>query len=173
VSIITTPSTAANILSYGALGELPMVRDSENHPFPSGPVENESGPAYSIQEIPGKGQGIIALRKIERFEVFMIDAPILILNRMVVEEASGQLRRQILRQAFAQLPSDTKRQVLMLAKSTGGENWHDIFSTNAAGITISEESHLGLFLEISVSPCLAGIYDLESLTTSHVLLRRG
>ncbi len=155
VSLITTPHTAADTLGADALEDRPYHGGSRKRSYLPGPVVNAEGPAYSIEQTPGKGLGVVAKRKIRQGEIIMLDFAALIVGKMFLEDTEPRLRRRVLKRGIAQLPESTQEKIFALAKSTGGEEIDDILGTNTCSVKLgSEESHLGLFPEVSVSSLL-------------------
>lgn len=146
VSIITTPEIAANspalIAQLSAIGDLGL--GDGRH------VVTEK-PPYVVRDIPGKGKGVIATRRIGRGEVFMVDYPSVLAD----VEFPGRVRHDegvlLLQRAMDQLADS--QEVLSLARSSrsGAAVPEDVMRTNTFGITVAERSRLALFPKISVS----------------------
>lgn len=154
-SLITAPQTAADTVGADALEDRPFYGGSRQRVFVPGPVAgaNGTGPSYAVQQTPGKGLGAVARRKIRQGEILMLDFPALIVGKKFLEDTQPRLRRRVLRRAIAQLPAATQDKVFALSKSTGGEELDDILGTNTCSIKLgTNEMHLGLFPEVSVSP---------------------
>lgn len=63
------------------------------------------------------------------------------------ERFSQQRQGDMLREAVGRLPEETRRDVLGLARSTGGEVVRDAIRTNAFGVEIEGVNHMALFVE--------------------------
>jgi hypothetical protein len=148
VAILTTPETAAGLVGTAALGD-EVVALSNLAP---GPVWNGDGPAYTVEDIPNKGKGVIARRVIGKGEVFMVDFPALIAETAFMAALNPNMRKASLRRALDGLPKETQDRVLDLAKSTGGDQIVDVFQTNTCSFSLGDaKAHMGLFPEVSVS----------------------
>lgn len=143
VSIITTPEIAAS--SVDLLTTLNAAQDPQ--------LGNQAPdpPPYEVREIPGKGMGVVATRRIRHGEVLMVDYA----SILVDTEFPGRVRRekghQLLQRAMEQLPNSDG--VLSLARSSkaGAPLPEDVMRTNTFGMTISDRSRMALFPRISVS----------------------
>jgi hypothetical protein len=112
--------------------------------------ENDEFP-YEIKELPGRGKGVIARRKIKQTEIVMVGFPAVVADDEFLGLRMGEedVGRTMYRQAFRQL-TDLDR-VMRLAKSAGGDIFEDVMKTNSFGFYIGERNYQGLFPEISVS----------------------
>ncbi|OIW29330.1 SET domain-containing protein [Coniochaeta ligniaria NRRL 30616] len=137
VSIITTSEIAAS--SPDLLAKL-----TSGH---TGASQSEI--PYTVRDIPGKGKGLFATRRIERGQVFMEDYPSVLAD----VEFPGKVRRDqgqlLLQRAIGQLAQS--EEVLSLARSsiTGAPVQEDVMRTNTFGITVGERSRMALFPKIS------------------------
>lgn len=149
-SIITTSEAASNLIAGDAMEDRPWYGSSKKRVFAPGPIVSKEGPAYTTKQYPGKGMGVMALRKIEQGEILMLDLPALIVGKQFLEDIEPRLRRRMLRRAVAQLPKNTQEMVAKLGRSTGGEVIDDILGTNSCSFSLGErEMHLGLFPEVA------------------------
>ncbi|KAL1844839.1 hypothetical protein VTK73DRAFT_1692 [Phialemonium thermophilum] len=170
LSAITTPEIAASLAPK--LMDPYVSWEEPKHSFRTGPIVGSADagnetttpppPPYHIVPVPGRGQGVVALRRIRRAEVFMVGVPAVLVATttpavaMVVEGVDHQDGRQwrgLLEEAFERLPC---RDALMaLARSAGhGTPAEDVLRTNMFTIPVEGLAHQGLFLEISVSTWL-------------------
>jgi len=151
VSILTTPETAASLAGAKAVGD-EAITEVLHKGFRPGPVWSAGGPAYVVEEIQGKGKGVIARRFIRQGEVLMIDFPALITEKDFMARLHPNMRKASLRRAFDGLPKETQNKVLELAQSIGGDQLLDIFQTNTCSVALGDgKAHMGLFPEVSVS----------------------
>ncbi|KAI1375495.1 SET domain-containing protein [Hypoxylon crocopeplum] len=140
VSIITTPEAAANSVE--------ILNDSgytHTKPFVNDSVEA----AYKMADIPGKGKGLVATRRINRTEVIMADwaSVVVDLNFPIsVRRAQGY---HLLHRAADQL-SDPDR-VLQLARNSASsaDIMEDVLRTNAFSFSLYGEPHMALYPEVS------------------------
>jgi len=139
VSIITTSEIAASSPELLAKLTTPIV-ETASVEFP-----------YTVRDIPGKGKGLFAARRIARGEVFLEDYPSVLAD----VEFPGRVRRDqgqlLLQRAIEQLGQ--AEEVLSLARSStaGAPVQEDVMRTNTFGITLGERSRMALFPKISVS----------------------
>lgn len=151
-SIITKPATAADLIGADAMEELPRHGALGNRSYTPGPVSTADGPAYEIQDVPGKGKGLVAKRKIKQEEIVMLDFPALIVSTSFLMDTKAHFRRRLLKKAIARLPEATQKLVYDLSRSTGGEMIDDILGTNTCSFNTGDnEPHLGLYPEFSAS----------------------
>lgn len=159
LSLATRAEVAANLVGLGALDPPEAAAGASREMlrrFRTGPVDGddgeEGGPAYDVLDLPGKGKGVVARRKILQGEVFMVDYPLLLAETSALGEMPAGVRAAVAKIVFDGLPEAAKAKVLSLAKSTGGDEVLDVFSTNSCGVTMADgTAHLGLFPEVSVS----------------------
>jgi hypothetical protein len=106
---------------------------------------------YEVQDLAGKGKGVIAKRSIQQGEIFMVSFPAVVLAEEFergIEGMSGDDRLQLYEVAFNRLAN--KQRALSLAASAGGHPEEDIMKTNAFGIAIGSAQYSALFPEIAV-----------------------
>jgi hypothetical protein len=143
ISIVTTPELASSLVASNALSD-PTVSPLFQHP--------PRLDAYRIVDIPGKGKGVVATRKLKRGEVFMVEFPALLLGVSFLRDAKAHHRRRLVKRGVEQLPADTRRGVYELCRKKGGYVLDDILGPNAVRVPVTEEEEaMGLFLEFSVS----------------------
>ncbi|KAI8958061.1 SET domain-containing protein [Daldinia sp. FL1419] len=140
ISIITKPETAANavdILNDSGWTHLKHF------------VNNSAGPAYEVTEIPGKGKGVIAMRRIKRAEAIMADWAALIVDLDFPTSIVRTEGYRLLHRAVDQM-ADPDR-VLELARSSAfsGDIVEDVLRTNSFSFTLADESHMTLYPEVS------------------------
>lgn len=143
VSIITTPEIAASSLE--------ILNDSGETHLRS--VANDSaGAAYEVAEIPGKGMGLVATRRINRAEAIMADWASLVVHLDFPTSVKRMKGYRLLHRAVDQLLEPDR--VLELARSSTFSNdiVEDVLRTNAFSYPLAGESHMVLYPEVSVSP---------------------
>ncbi|SPO00215.1 uncharacterized protein DNG_03062 [Cephalotrichum gorgonifer] len=149
-SIATGAQTAANLLGMGGLDDL-IAPATSPHLFSTGPTEDVvgGGPAYEVQDIPGKGKGVIASRTIRRREVFMVDYPLLMVEGALIEGMDLAGRRGVLQGLVAGLGDEGRGRMLALARSGGEDEAMDLFVTNGCGVEVWGRMHTGVFPEVA------------------------
>ncbi|KAK3293646.1 uncharacterized protein B0H64DRAFT_477154 [Chaetomium fimeti] len=112
-----------------------------------------TSPPYELRDMPGKGKGLIATRKISRGEVFMVDYAAVVADTKLpgrVRQAQG---RQLLSEAIERLPGADE--VLSLARSSPDPDnvpaGEDVMTTNSFGVEINGKGYMALFPRIAVS----------------------
>ena len=144
MSIITRPETAARSLHL--LDEwLPTVYRER--------IRTKNGttdPPYKIVDIPGKGKGVIATRRIARYETIMVDYAHLLIDidfPVVVRREEGY---EMLLKATAQLPNPNS--VLGLGRSNpwAGNPVEDVLRTNAFHTPLADSDHMALYPDVAV-----------------------
>ncbi|KAK4108499.1 SET domain-containing protein, partial [Canariomyces notabilis] len=113
-------------------------------------VGNES-PPYQVQDIPGKGKGVVATRKISRGEVFMLDYAAVLVDTQMPSRIKRDQGRQLLREAIERLPA--ARKILDLARSSLDPDnvpaAEDVIKTNSFQVDIGGKGYMALFPEIA------------------------
>lgn len=149
LSVITMPVLAASMVD--ALDDSVVPPKLRDH-LPSSLAAEGSSPAYVIKDIPGKGKGLVAQRQIRKWEVVLVDYPVMLAHLGLFDVVGPELREDILDRALRQLPEEQQGEILSLARSTGGETVEDILRTNIFGVELGIEiPHLGLLPIGSVS----------------------
>lgn len=156
VSIVTTPEVGADLVGSGALLDVEDMPWPHPRPlFVPGPVSAGEVPAYEVRSLPGKGKGVVASRKVEKGETFMLDYPAIILSDDFEEDGKPKVKESVLEKAISRLPEATRLQVLGLAKSYQSDRIKlpllDIMDTNTCQVALGDHVlHIGLFPEIAV-----------------------
>ncbi|KAK4195038.1 hypothetical protein QBC40DRAFT_259412 [Triangularia verruculosa] len=175
VSFLTTPETAAGLVAV--INRVADQWADRRHFKPQEEIQHPDLP-YAVISIPGKGKGVIATRKINRFETIMRSFPAIIADNAFFpkeeeDEAGVKFKvteggtrkatpaggpdgskgfvkgRRYYHRALEQLGD--RQRVLNLARSRKGEMHvlEDVIRTNAFGMTINGRDCKGLFPEIA------------------------
>lgn len=122
---------------------------------PAAPAPAESRqkpPPYEVRDIPGKGKGVVATRKISRGEVFMVDDAAIVADSQFPRRVRRDQGRLLLWEAFARLPAADS--VLSLARSSPNPASvpavEDILKTNSFSVDIGGKGYMALFPKIAV-----------------------
>ncbi|EAA28732.2 SET domain-containing protein [Neurospora crassa] len=130
LSLIVSPTTAANLLGIGALDDDPAPWASH--------VRKQRETPYQITDVKGKGKGVVATRSIKQGEILMVDVPALLISeeflRETEREGKGHLRRRMVKRGLEQLPESTRRKVLELQKGSGSYEIDAILGINLKGL---------------------------------------
>jgi hypothetical protein len=124
------------------------------------------GQPWKIVNIPGKAKGVVATRKVRKYETFMVDQAAVVVDMEAEKALSGEVNRGLLMRAVEQLlvPGmirDMSAAHAGLDSHDGGEDGgdeeegkleDDIMRTNAFGSTVAEVESRALYPLISVSP---------------------
>ncbi|SPO04395.1 uncharacterized protein DNG_07080 [Cephalotrichum gorgonifer] len=164
ISIITTPETAAE--AVGLLEDPDPRWYKWNEPTAPPPVDaggEGEAPPYELREIPGKGIGLVATRKILRGEVILSD-PATVISMLGPPQGISAAHKGILaRKAFSQLGEETRRDISELTGAEGGFGVEGIFSDNMFTIVLAgRQRHRGLFTRVAtklLSPLLTASTD--------------
>jgi len=145
ISIITTPAVAADTASI--VQESGVLWEAKgNSPGATIPADKDS--TYEVRNLPGKGKGVVARRRIQRGEVVMVDPVTMIVSLGYLRAFDEDQRSRLLDRAIELLPDGSI--VMKLAADTGGHPVEDIFRTNSFEISLNDEPHLGIFAELAV-----------------------
>ena len=151
ISMVTTTATASHLIGLQAFSDKPLPLASRRH----GPQET----AYEIVPVHGKGRGVVAIRRIRRGEILMVDVPALLVGISFLADTKPHHRRRLLKQALSQLPRETRGKVYGLHRSSSKYEVDAILGPNSNTVMVAgDEVHVGLFPEAAVcpSPHLAG-----------------
>jgi len=149
VSIIDVqPSTSNNATS--AVASLAQFLSSA----PARETAQRPSPPYEMRDIPGKGKGLIATRKIPRGQVLMVDHAAVVADERFPTQVRREHGRQLLREAIERLPM--AQEVLSLARSSSDPDnvpaAEDVMKTNSFSVEIGGKAYMALFPRIAVGP---------------------
>ncbi|ORX95668.1 hypothetical protein BCR34DRAFT_441204, partial [Clohesyomyces aquaticus] len=148
VSVIVTPSLAARI----AKDEL-LENDPAHNFLPLSLASKlKEDPPWSVREVPGKGMGVFAARRIERFETVMVDQASVLEDIDAEKALSTTEEREMLARAFKQLkfPEALMNMSAEHARrEERGQLEADIMVTNSFGTEIDGTNIRALFPQIS------------------------
>ena len=143
ISIIGPASITADLIAQGAFVD---------RPDPPVAIKREAGgPAYRVVDVPGKGKGVVAARKIKRGEILMVDLPAVLVSTGFIMETKPHHRRRLMKAAFSQLPEKTRKAVYGLRRGPEKHVVDQILGTNSNGVGLGEsEGYVGLFVKAAV-----------------------
>ncbi|KAI1138320.1 SET domain-containing protein [Hypoxylon sp. FL0543] len=141
VSIITTPETAANSVE--------ILNDSGYTHTKSFISNNGAGAAYEVVDIPGKGKGVIATRRISRAEPIMADWAALVVDLNFPTSVKRAQGYRLLHIAVDQLSEPDR--VLLLARNNvfSADIVEDVLRTNAFSFALAGETHMALYPKVA------------------------
>ncbi|KAK3984220.1 hypothetical protein QBC44DRAFT_389009 [Cladorrhinum sp. PSN332] len=153
LSILTTPETAAGLVP--TISDIKPPWGSRAHLAAKGMLDSLHGNdrPYALIDIPGRGTGVIATRKIKQFETIMTSFPAVIVDNEFFperEEEKGNEEASEFFDAILEGLGDKER-LLGLARSRG-KGVHpveDVVRTNAFGMTLNGRKSKGVFPEIA------------------------
>jgi len=147
LSVITIPAVAAGLASNLQHPDIPWLEHRRRSPFVANPTK-----PYRVQEIPGKGAGVIATRPIPQDTVIMLELPVLLKISDTTPWSHGQDGLLLLmQQASKRLGWEDQNTLLQMARQGKGYILADIFSTNAFRVEVEGVDHSGIYPEIAVS----------------------
>ncbi|KAI1454593.1 SET domain-containing protein [Annulohypoxylon moriforme] len=140
ISIITTPETAADSIE--------ILNDS-GHTHTKSFTDNDADAAFEVIDVPGKGKGVIAKRRINRAEAIMADWASLIVDLNFPTSVKRAQGYRLLHLAIDQLSNPDL--VLQLARSSSfsADIVEDVLRTNAFSYTLAGDSHMALYPKVS------------------------
>ena len=150
ISLITSPDVAAEAA--------PLLEDRNPQWYKTSPsvppLDGDFTPPYSVEEVPGRGKGIIATRDIRKGEVVITEPATMI--SMTPPRGIRPKQLTILSQTvLEQLPDVRRKRVLEMASMPDLDPLWGRFDTNAFGVFLTgENEHRGLFPEIAASVCI-------------------
>ncbi|CAG8984139.1 hypothetical protein HYALB_00006242, partial [Hymenoscyphus albidus] len=155
ISFFTTPSIATKVLSLPAFTN-PSLLDSAND-FANAPWE--------VRNIPGKGKGLFATRKLERGDLILANTPLGAYNTHAFTADPGLapgLGYQYLRKTLEQLPEKSQESFLGAATHAEGDVVVERIKTNAY---VGEIGGGGAFYDIINHDCRPNSMYYHSATT--------
>ncbi|KXX78306.1 SET domain-containing protein 5 [Madurella mycetomatis] len=144
VSIIDIPSSNASDVTstVASISDLLLTDD---------PTTEQEPPPYELQDIPGKGKGLVATRKISRGQTFLVDYAALVADTKFPSRVKRDQGRQLLREAVHRLPAADL--ILDLARSSSDPDnvpaAEDVLKTNSFSVDIGGKSYMALFPHIA------------------------
>ncbi|KAI0879791.1 SET domain-containing protein [Annulohypoxylon maeteangense] len=140
ISMITTPETAADSIE--------ILNDS-GYTHTKSFADSDTDAAFEVIDIPGKGKGVIARRRINRAEAIMADWASMIVDLNFPTSVKRIRGYRLLHLAADQL-SDPDL-VLQLARSSSfsADIVEDVLRTNAFSYTLAGDSHMALYPKVS------------------------
>ncbi|KAL1865942.1 hypothetical protein VTK73DRAFT_4948 [Phialemonium thermophilum] len=160
ISLITTPELAASA-SLG-LDDVAVPAATRDHPtsscspyyraFPNStatPPGSRTQPAFEVTELPGRGLGSVARRRIRKWETVVAGYPAILAQMDFMDVLSPEQIREVMARAVGQLPLEQQQEVFALDRSTGGGMIQDILQTNIFGVTVEGVLHMALVPEAS------------------------
>ncbi|EJT82580.1 hypothetical protein GGTG_02553 [Gaeumannomyces tritici R3-111a-1] len=152
ISVVTTPELAAS-LTGGILDDGAVPASQRDHPSsPMSPGRHGGDElAYEIRDLPGRGKGVVATRRIGAWEVIMVQFPAMVMQMDLWEAVtSPKQSRRLLNKAVRQLPPDTQERIKGLARSGRVQDpLEDVLRTNVFGLDLNGVLHMGLFVGAS------------------------
>ncbi|OAA66884.1 SET domain protein [Niveomyces insectorum RCEF 264] len=152
LSVISTPEMAANLVA--ALDDTrvpPRLRDHPASSMADRAVRAAAGP-YVIKNVPPRGKGLMARRRVPKWEQALIGFPIMIARMDFLEVVAPAARKQLEDRALHQLPPAAQTAIMALAHGNRPIVDRDfvlehIFRANIFGIEIADVSHFALQVE--------------------------
>lgn len=155
ISLISPPTVASFIAGLLLARPEPWGHAPS---YQSSPPELER--RVSVQEIPGKGKGLVANSHIRKGDVILKETPVLLGFADGVEGIRRQLNPLLLKTAVRGLPERQQSRLDELAVTTGGEYYEDVLRTNSFTIEVDNTKFSALFPDIAVcSGCLGHVLE--------------
>jgi len=142
-SIVTTPETAAD-----SAGILDMDVQATHL---VGGEEDTSGAPYKLVDVPGKGKGMVATRRIAKYEQIMVDFASLVVDVSFASLVPAWTGYQLLRLATARLSDPGSVLELDKSNSDALDPIENVLRTNAFSTYLSGEAHMAVYPVVSVS----------------------
>lgn len=123
LSLIADPQAASSLA--------PILNGIYHSSFPS-PASTRNfilEPAFEVQDIPGKGKGLVATRHIKAKETFLLDHAALVVQDSFAQDVIGEERRGLLNEATDRLV-DPSAVTSLGTSGESGDVVEDILKTN-------------------------------------------
>lgn len=162
LSLFAVPSAAASVAAALDDGLVPLAAREHASSSQNSEWANVAYVPYTIAELPGRGKGVVARRRIAKWDVVLVDSPALVAPADFLERFTVARRREVLQRAIDQLPSHQRVEIERELAATGdGERIFDVLKTNIFNVDIAGVSHIGLFPLGAVSGlCREVLYSL-------------
>ncbi|CAK7216870.1 hypothetical protein SEUCBS140593_003009 [Sporothrix eucalyptigena] len=142
LSIVTTPETASASIDL-------WDEDLPKLPY----ATTKKGLAYEIVDLPGRGKGVIATRKIKQYEAFMVDYAALAVDLKVAETVAREDGYELLSKAAEQVSPELSEKVHSLAQTSTAAKHpiENVLRSNAFHTALGAEGdgHMALFPDLS------------------------
>lgn len=153
LSMLVTPELAASIADRIDDSLVPPVqRDHPASPLSPGPDL-----AYTVEDLPDRGKGIVASRRIHRWETILVDFPAVVVQRDYHSALSPEQSQAMLERMVDQLPARQREEVLSLSRDENLDMIEGILRSNVFSVDLTQVP-FALYPRGSVSPiCLLAI----------------
>ena len=144
MALVTKPETAAS-LGGGALDfALPLS---------SGTTANATGigEAYAIVDVPGRGKGVVAARTIRKWETFMVDYAVMMVDVEFAVDLPARRGYELLARAVEGLGNPGSIRGLGMSNGLARDPVENILRTNAFRAVVGGELHMAVYPVVSVS----------------------
>lgn len=135
-SIVTTPEVAADSVS------------TLDTALPRRQITN---PPYKVVGVPGKGKGVIATRKIKKYEEIMVDYAALVVDIGFTVGVDVWQGYKLLNKAVDALSDQGKNDLMGLGRTSehARDEVEDILRTNAFATELSGRGHMAVYTVVS------------------------
>jgi hypothetical protein len=139
-SLISSPETAADSVRFL---DIPFIPSRLN-------TSREADPLYRILDIPGKGKGLVATRRIRPYEELLLDYATIVVDIAFTTNVPSILGYRLLRAAVDRLADPVS--VLELGKSNdfAQDDVENVLRTNAFHTSLGGIPHIALYPTVSV-----------------------
>ncbi|KAL8341832.1 hypothetical protein RB601_005328 [Gaeumannomyces tritici] len=104
---------------------------------------------WEVKNIPGKGKGVVATRRIRRGETIMVDYAMVLAAVEFPGRVTQTQGNKILERAASQLRNPERVLGLGRSSTAGAPVMEDVMRTNTFSVTINGEPYMGLFPSVS------------------------
>jgi len=157
VSLISTPENtkaAAEVLRHAFTD--PIEDADHGDEGGGGGGGDGDGPLYEVQDLPGKGKGVIATRFIPRGQMFMFDYASVLADARFPSRVKQVQGLALMDKAVEQLPNPDEVLTLATSSTKGAPVAEDVLRTNTFTAKVADKEYMALFPRISVSEVLSG-----------------
>ena len=148
ISVLTTPELASSS-ALNPFHSLHDLNDDPAHFF--APEKLEYPPPYEVREVPGKGLGLVATRKIPKGKAIMIDYASVLANVEYPADVMREEVQDLLELAVDQLPEPKSARGLAIQGKEGVGFVEDVMLTNSFGVAVGGREVMALFTNLAVS----------------------
>lgn len=145
VSLVATPEAASSVAGILSTRPEPWGEAPSWQLYPGADWKS-----YQVSDLPDKGKGAVARRRIRGGEVIIRETPFILGFTSGPEGIVREENPRLLKAAFEGLPAWHRERLAEATVSAGGE-WHeDVMRTNAFGVVVDGVGFSALFPEVAV-----------------------
>lgn len=134
ISLLVAPEVAASIADR--LDDSVIPPGHRDHR--ASPLSRDPDMSYTVEDLPGRGKGVVATRKIRKWETVLLDFPAVIVQRDYYSALNKNQKETMLWKMINQLPEAQRSEVLSLSHDKDGDMIQGILRSNVFSVDLAE-----------------------------------